>query len=389
MRQQRAGWPAAIAGVFLGLLLALAPVASARKLQMSGTWALRMGQIFIPFQFARPIHYASHTSMGDLSKAYGFPWGPLSGMGAVTATGSAPAGLRIPAHRFAHPPTFLAAPLTGQTLVQLTTRIGAYGPVASATLAPGSGPGSFTWCPSDPACTDPPAPDPPPGQGGSNGRIVYRAGANRFGGTIQLGLAGSGLLSLDYHRPSPTQYAHHRFDLGSTPVAVAVGGSWGTTARVQLTPSAVTQVSFALSSPGLILFPGPLVTTMEGLTTTCPPGCGALLVPPAISSTHRGFPATTGTVLAQQTTGTAGPDFFTVMGSDMRSALGAGNISVVAGGLARRNRPNGTATSYAHFQKIWLSLAPPVPSLSPVGAAVAGALVLLAVGYALRRRVGR
>jgi hypothetical protein len=34
-----------------------------------------------------------------------------------------------------------------------------------------------------------------------------------------------------------------------------------------------------------------------------------------------------------------------------------------------------------------MSLAPPIPSLSPAGFAVAGVLLLLAVGYALRRRL--
>jgi hypothetical protein len=33
-----------------------------------------------------------------------------------------------------------------------------------------------------------------------------------------------------------------------------------------------------------------------------------------------------------------------------------------------------------------LTLAPPIPSLSPAGAAAAAALMLLAAGYALRRR---
>jgi len=71
----------------------------------------------------------------------------------------------------------------------------------------------------------------------------------------------------------------------------------------------------------------------------------------------------------------------------MRTALGAGNISTVAGGISFRNTLVGQAP-LASFQKVWMSLAPPVPSLSPAGAAAAGALLLLAVGYALRRKVG-
>jgi len=368
------------------LLAALSGEADARKLQMSGTWALRTGQIFVPLQFAAPTSMLGHTSIGDLSKAFGVPNGPIPGRGGVTATGSGPATLRIPPHRFALAAPalgFNAIPLAGQTLVQITTRLAADGPIAPATLAAGAGPGSFTWCPSDPGCSDPPGADPPPGDPGSNGRIVYNAGANQFGGTLQLGLSGSGLLSLLY-QAIPFRVAHHSLALGSIPEAIALGGSYAATRMVLPVPAAVTEVAGYHSAGGLILYPGARVTSMGGLTTTCGPGCGPPLVPPAISSTHHGFPATTGTVLAQQITGTAGDDFFTVMGSDMRTALGVGNISLVAGGLARRNTSY-SATSYAQFQKIRMTLAAPLPSLSPAGLAAAGTLVLLAAGFALRR----
>ena len=104
-------------------------------------------------------------------------------------------------------------------------------------------------------------------------------------------------------------------------------------------------------------------------------------------TTRYGFAQTTGTVLAQQTVGTGGQDFFTVMGSDARTALGAGNLSLVAGGLNFRTTLAGQ-TGDASFQKVTLTLAPPIPSLSPAGFAAAGALVLLAAGYAMRRRLG-
>src|SRR5262249_11690171 len=93
-----------------------------------------------------------------------------------------------------------------------------------------------------------------------------------------------------------------------------------------------------------------------------------------------------GRVIAQQTIGTGGQDFFTAMGSDARTALGAGNLSVVAGGLSFRSTLAGTAP-YASFHKGTLTLAPPIPSLSPAGFVAAAALVLLAVGWALRRRI--
>jgi hypothetical protein len=104
-------------------------------------------------------------------------------------------------------------------------------------------------------------------------------------------------------------------------------------------------------------------------------------------TTQYGFANTTGTVIAQQTDGTGGQDFFTVMGSDARTPLGAGNLSLVAGGLSFRHNLC-CESPYASFQKVSLTLGAPIPSLSPAGLAAAAALVLLAAGWALRRRIG-
>ena len=158
----------------------------------------------------------------------------------------------------------------------------------------------------------------------------------------------------------------------------------------------VTQPTMVPPPFHLIEYPGPKVTTMFGTTLA---GTGATLYfRPQIATgpmgtkvgqftTQYGFANTTGTVIAQQTTGSDGQDFFTVMGSDTRTPLGAGNISVVAGGLLSQNTRAGAETA-ASFQKLTLTLAPPIPSLSPAGLAAAAALVLLAAGYALRRKLG-
>src|SRR5262245_37471333 len=92
----------------LGVLLAVTGDAAARKFQMSGTWVYRVAQVFIPLQFAAigmdgaPSHWIPvHASMGNLTGAFGFPNdAPIPGQGGVTATGSAPATLRVPRHRF-------------------------------------------------------------------------------------------------------------------------------------------------------------------------------------------------------------------------------------------------------------------------------------------------
>ena len=114
-------------------------------------------------------------------------------------------------------------------------------------------------------------------------------------------------------------------------------------------------------------------------------GIGPMGTPVGQSTVRDGFGHTTGTVLVQNTVYSW--TFFTAMGSDARTALGAGNLSLVAGGLSVRTTLRGT-TSFASFQKVKLTLAPPIPSLSPAGLAAAAALVLLAAGWALRRRLG-
>src|SRR5262245_56078120 len=200
MRQLQRFGLAAVMGVAL-VALTLATPASARKFQMSGNWIIRNGQVFIPLQFATAVMDPMaapagvvHISMGNLSGAFFFPNGPMPVLGGVTAQGSNPASIMIPQH-VAKEDVGAAVPLAGQTLVQITTNFGVDAPYEAATLAMNGGPGSFTWCPNDVACTHVPggmwSTDPPNG-GVRNGRIIYRAGANQFGGTLQIGLERGG-----------------------------------------------------------------------------------------------------------------------------------------------------------------------------------------------------
>ena len=70
-------------------------------------------------------------------------------------------------------------------------------------------------------------------------------------------------------------------------------------------------------------------------------------------------------------------------------ALAIVALPASAGGLHRQGGVHGNPPKemYASYNKVFLTLVPFVPSMSPAGAAAAGALMLLAVGYALRRRV--
>src|SRR4029453_18197248 len=103
---------------------------------------------------------------------FGFPNdAPVPGAGGVTATGSAPATLRVPPHRFVED-AMAGIPLPGAS-AWITTNFGVDAPYAPATLAPGLGPGSFTWCPGDPGCVPSGgmrSTDPPRGAGGRNAR---------------------------------------------------------------------------------------------------------------------------------------------------------------------------------------------------------------------------
>jgi hypothetical protein len=233
--------------------------------------------------------------------------------------------------------------------------------------------------------------DPPQGSGPRNGRIIYSAGGNQFGGTLQMGLKRRGDNVFKFNA-LPFQAGHNIF--GSAPgtrnLAPGKGSAdFPTTEMVYLKRGNVTQPTMAPAAFNLILFPGPKLTAALGLSNTM---TGMLFYLPTIAvgpmgtlagqfTSNYGFSHTTGTVIGQQTTGTGGQDFFTFMGGDARTALGAGNISTVAGGISFRNTLAGQ-TAYVSMHKFNVTMGAPIPSMSPAGFAAAGALMLLAVGCA-------
>ena len=414
---------AAVVAVALIAGLAFATPASARKFKMSGNWFIRNGQVFIPLQFAATVMSTTmqpvvHASMGNLTGAFHFPNDVIPGSGGVTAGGSAPASLMLPKHRFVEA-VMAAVPLNGVTLAQITTNFGIDAPFQAITLAMNGGPGSFTWCVADPACVAkaPPAKratDPPQGAAGTqnNGRIIYKKGANRFGGTMQMGLLRGGVNSA-IRQPAPAQIQHVFFGgAGSTVRNLAPGKGSADVPATEMVYLAAGFVSQPITyTPGkLIKKAGPKVTVSGMLTPigmgpllqtilfTRPTanGCGALMNQPCTMgsmgtkvgqfTSNYGFAHTTGAVFGQQTKGTGGQDFLSFMGYDKRTALGAGNIQTVAGGISYRNTIK-NHTPYASLHRVRMSLAAPIPSMSPAGFAAAGVLMLLAVGYALRRRL--
>jgi hypothetical protein len=131
--------------------------------------------------------FISHTTV-VIGMGLGVPNGGILGSGNVSATTAMTMGpgrqLQIPRHRFRKKTKNLLA-----YNVQLTTNFTYDGPRAKATLASMGGPGSQTWCPSNPVCFPG---GPPPGAVPNNGRILYRKGPRQFGGAMQMGLKGYG-----------------------------------------------------------------------------------------------------------------------------------------------------------------------------------------------------
>jgi hypothetical protein len=216
------------------------------------------------------------------------------------------------------------------------------------------------------------------------GRIIYVAGANRFGGTMQMGHRGGGIVSVK--QVGPGAVGHVKFGGSGTMLRkLAVGGPQAgsntpATELLKLAPGSLTAPIGGIPASGkLVTRPGPVVGMFPSLPTPMGGMTGQF-------TTNWGFGHTTGTVIVQNTA-YGNTSFFTLMGSDARTPLGAGNISLVAGGLARRNTLGGD-TNFGQFDRVSLSLGAPVPSLSPAGFAAAFGLILLAAGYSGSRRRG-
>jgi hypothetical protein len=102
------------------------------------------------------------------------------------------------------------------------------------------------------------------------------------------------------------------------------------------------------------------------------------------AATSLGFPWTTGMLTVKATLATGGSESWMLTGKDLRNATGAGVIQMVSGALSVRT------TTFDNANRGWVRLeliAPSgVPSMSPVGLAATAGLMLLAGGYAMRRR---
>jgi len=225
----------------------------------------------------------------------------------------------------------------------------------AGTLKKSGGYGNFEFCPKSKG----------PGPGacafaskasvGFNGRIAVKAGANKFGGTLQLlkgagGIGGSFVNLWKWYGGPMTYPALHATNIARSD---NVGGA-----------------------------PAALVTTLA-MGQVYLPGMVPYGAPVTVKNYFNGAgPWTTGTVYVGVTANKS-PATRTVtqMGANNRTAMGIGNLQVVSGNLA-----NAPGIPQARFVLGWhLSLPEPSPSLG----LAAGSLALLALGLAgsARRRI--
>lgn len=98
-----------------------------------------------------------------------------------------------------------------------------------------------------------------------------------------------------------------------------------------------------------------------------------------------GFPWTTGMLTIQAALASGAPETWMITGKDSRTAMGAGTIQMVSGSLSLRTETGDNANR--GWIRLELARLTPVPSMSPLGLAAMVGLLLLAFGYATRRRI--
>jgi hypothetical protein len=341
---------ACLVGVFL-----LASAADARTFRMNGHWTQNIG-----VNFQQPIVGGIDANQGTL----------------VNVAGSSPATLTIPVNGFFDAENNFNIPIPLTSLVQISTMFSFFGPPQPGTFSSGpktSRPVNFQWCPgaaANPACLS--AGTLNPTQGTKQGRIAYTAGANQFGGTMRMLSAGLGAVT----RPiatAPTRLQHNPV---GAPIGIPVGNGYASVLTTTFSGGPITTGAVCANGPcgsaagGAVIVPG--TQTSTGSSTV---------------NVQSVMPWTTGMISVNVTDDptTATSPTFTLTGSDARTNLGAGNLTLVAGGLLQQI---GTGDTAGEFSQVTMTFnAQQLPSISPPGLAAMGALIVFGAGYALRRRM--
>jgi hypothetical protein len=344
-------------------LLGLTSVADAREFRMSGNWI----QQFTP-NVQIPI-------LGGIDAANTV----------ASANGSGPASFTVPVNAFRGMDAFLFA-IPASSVVQLSTMFSFAGPGATGNFfggAKGTRPANFAFCPgpagtgaqagfnqgapANPGCTTPQTGGT---QGTQHGQVIYTAGPNQFGGTMRMLILGSGSLSRI---------------VGTSPVRIQhnlLGGSGFQAEGGVYANSVSTVIAAGVVTTGAVCQGGPCGTNGVIITPGVVDGSGT-----ASTNNPIGFPFTTGMVTVNVTDDVPMTySTLTVTGADLRTPLGSGNVTMVAGGLAFLSPSDGTAS---RTRTVTMTFRPRnLPSMGPAGMAALAGLFIVGGGYAARRRFG-
>jgi hypothetical protein len=340
------------------LLLGLVGTAQAKQFAMSGKWVQRRGVFYIPV----------YPNVGGIPA--------ISGAVASVQPGGT---LTVPANQFSGS-WGIVFPMPQASLQQLSTQFANTGPIAAGTFKAGNWVATrpnanFAFCPgatANPTCLThkSTATGAPSGSGTMHGIVKYTAGASQYGGTMQMLSGGGGTIGFVIGNTGPT-IAHRPFGAGLAGDTEGPGGPYANRADDILAGGIVTR------SPGISLY---------GLITV--PGAYVSQEPFGATWYIHGFPWTTGKVYVRGTV--AGPNTSTTVtltGSKSLTPNGAGNITMVAGGISNAQH---VPTTYVSFDYVQMKLTFPVnplPSMTPAGVAAGALLMVLVVGYAVRRRL--
>lgn len=384
------------------LLMAMSAEATTRSLSMSGQWFQNRGSLVdIPIN-GGPILCGGGIQSGCANGLRPLNGGIQGSALAVPVSGSAPAAFSIPTtNAFAQaggPANRETVPVNGiPTVIQLASQFTLKGP-GRVTTVNGNGGGTmasfkangwesdpmqtarlganFEWCPAAGVCAS-----GTKTAGEFALKFDYQAGANAFGGTMAMMLADTAVVSIN---------------IGGPVLHQLVGGTTNPTFAPQMGGNKY----FAYRN--LVLAPGPIYGTYQ-TSTPCtsgigqepsPAGCGIITAQgplignqPSSTNLDWGMPWTTGQIKVQALA-QAGPPAdpattFLVTGSDSRTILGRGQVTMVAGQVTKRLPSGNTFSGLDIVVMDFGSPETPLLSAPAVGAMVL--LMVLAGGFMARR----
>jgi hypothetical protein len=233
--------------------------------------------------------------------------------------------------------------------------------------------------------------------GGFGGTITYsNALGSRFGGAASAQVSNGDPVAGDLYPTAPVTVF---LKINATTPACTHNAFGGTD------PGCVAGILFAkptgtgaiganpattVMTPGAAVLGKNVVVVKLGLTplgTVVVAAKGATALLPTNMANSQPGPNTTGQVVIANPVALGGPETFTLSGRDLRTAGGNGTIQLVAGSVSSR------MASGPNANRGWVRLvlgtfdADEVPSMSLVGMATTVALILLAFGYTMRRRL--